>query len=104
MIFASSLKNIFLENVLNNIKIKYYEKNSYSNIINYEINETGYIIFTNSIIQTVDSKKNDKNTFMLYKDQEAKKIHTEAIKDYGAGKKEKVFGPNYIAWHTEEYK
>jgi mannosyltransferase OCH1-like enzyme len=104
MIFASSSKNTFLENILNNIKIKHYEKNIYSNIVDYVTNEVGYIIFTDSIIQTIDSKEIDKNTFMLYTNQEAKKIHTKAIKNYGAGKKEKVFGSNYVAWQTEEYK
>jgi len=104
MIFASSSKSIFLKNVLNNIKIKYYEKNNYSNIIDYVTNEVGYIIFTDSIIQTTDSKEIDKNTFMLYKNQEAKKIHNNAIRHYKAGKAEKVFGPNYIAWQTEEHK
>ena len=104
MIFASSPQNIFLENLLKDIKIKYYQKNVYSNIIDYETNEVGYIIFTNSIIQTVTSEEINKNTFILYKNQEAKKIHNKAIKHYGAGKKEKIFGTNYVAWHTEEYK
>jgi mannosyltransferase OCH1-like enzyme len=104
MIFASNSKNIFLENVLNNIKVKYYEKNIYSNIVDYVTNEVGYIVFTDSITQTIASKEIYENTFMLYKDQEAKKIHNQSIKNYGAGKKEKVFGPNYIAWQTEEYK
>ena len=104
MIFASSSKNTFLENILNNIKIKHYEKNIYSNIIDYVTNEVGYIIFTDSIIQTIDSKEINKNTFMLYKDQEAKKIHNELIYNYRAGKAQKIFGSNYIAWQTEEYK
>jgi mannosyltransferase OCH1-like enzyme len=104
MIFASSLKNIFLENVLNNIKIKHYEKNNYSNIVDYVVNEAGYIIFTDSIIKTANSKEVNKNTFMLYKNKEAKRIHDKAIKHYKAGTKEKIFGSNYIAWQTEEYK
>jgi mannosyltransferase OCH1-like enzyme len=104
MIFASSPQNIFLENILNNIKTKYYEKNSYSNIIDYVTKEVGYIIFTDSIIQTVTSKEINKNTFILYKNEEAKKIHNKAINHYRAGRKEKIFGPNYVAWQTEEYK
>jgi mannosyltransferase OCH1-like enzyme len=104
MIFASSSKNIFLENVLNNIKIKKYEKNIYSNIIDYVTNEAGYIIFTDSIIQTTVSEKINKNTFTLYKNQEAKKIHDKLIYNYRAGKTEKIFGSNYVAWETEEYK
>jgi mannosyltransferase OCH1-like enzyme len=104
MIFACEPNSVFLKNILDNVKIKYYEKNNYENIIDYETKEVGYIIFTNSIIQTTVSKKIDKNSFILYKNKEAKKIHNEAIRHYRAGKKEKVFGPNYIAWHTEEYK
>jgi len=104
MIFASEANSVFLKNIINNIKTKYYEKNSYNNIIDYVTKEVGYIIFTDSIIQTVTSEEINKNTFMLYKNEEAKKIHNEAIKHYRAGKKEKVFGENYIAWQTEEYK
>ena len=104
MIFASKANSVFLKNIINNIKTKYYEKNSYSNIIDYVTKEVGYIIFTDSIIQTVNSEEINKNTFMLYKNEEAKKIHNEAIKHYRAGKAEKIFGSNYVAWQTEEYK
>ena len=104
MIFASKPNSVFLKNIIDNIKIKYYEKNNYKDIIDYETKEVGYILFTKSIMQTILFEKIDKNNFMLYKDQEAKKIHSEAIKHYRAGKAEKVFGPDYIAWQTEEYK
>jgi mannosyltransferase OCH1-like enzyme len=104
MIFAAEPGSIFLKNIINNIKIKYYQKNKYNNIIDYETNEVGYIIFTDSIIQTTYSEEIDVNTFMLYKSEEAKKIHTESIYNYMAGKAEKVFGPNYIAWQAEELK
>lgn len=104
MIFACEPNSIFLKNILDSIKVKYYEKNNYDNIIDYETKEVGYIIFTDSIIQTTVSKKIDKNSFILYKNKEANKIHNEAIRHYRAGTTEKVFGPNYIAWHTEEYK
>jgi len=104
MIFASVSKNIFLENILKDIKNKYYEKNNYSDIIQYEINEVGYVIFTNSLIKTSSIKEINKNSFMLYNGNKAKKIHEVSITHYRAGKKEKVFGPNYIAWQTEEYK
>ena len=104
MIFACEPNSIFLKNIIDNIKIKYYEKNNYDNIVDYETKEVGYIIFTDSIIQTTVSKKIDKNSFILYKNKEANKIHNEAISHYRAGKKEKVFGPNYVAWQTEEYK
>jgi len=104
MIFACEPNSIFLKNIINNIKLKYYEKNNYDNIIDYETKEVGYIIFTDSIIQTTVSEKIDKNSFILYKNEEANKIHNEAVNHYRAGKKEKVFGKNYIAWQTEEYK
>ena len=76
----------------------------YNNIIEYEINEVGYVIFTNSILETIEFKKNSNMDFILYHGEAANKIHTESINHYGAGKKEKVFGKNYIAWQTEEYK
>jgi mannosyltransferase OCH1-like enzyme len=104
MFFVSSSNNIFLKNILNNIKNKYYEKNIYSNIIDYTTNEVGYVIFTNSIQQTIFSKEVDPNSFLLYTDKDAEKLHNELINHYRAGRKEKVFGPNYIAWQTEEYK
>ena len=104
MIFASNSKNIFLETILNNIKIKYYQNNTYKDIVDYEINETGYIVFTNSILEIAKSKKNNSTSFILYNDKVANRIHTESINHYRAGKKEKVFGEKYIAWQTEEYK
>jgi len=104
MIFASEANSVFLKNVINNIKIKHYEKNNYNNIIDYVTNEVGYIIFTDSIIQTIASEKINKNTFTLYKDKEAKRIHNELIYNYRAGRAEKVFGSNYVAWQTEKYK
>ena len=104
MFFASSSNSIFLKNILSNIKTKYYEKNVYSNMVDYATNEVGYIIFTNSIQQTIFSKEVDANSFLLYTDKDAEKLHNELINHYGAGKRDKVFGPNYIAWQTEEYK
>jgi mannosyltransferase OCH1-like enzyme len=104
MIFACEPNSIFLKNIIDNIKVKYCEKNNYDNIIDYETKEVGYIIFTDSIIQTTVSEKIDKNSFILYKNEKANKIHNKAINHYGAGRKEKVFGKNYIAWQTEEYK
>jgi mannosyltransferase OCH1-like enzyme len=104
MIFACEPNSIFLKNIIDNIKVKYYEKNNYDNIIDYETSEVGYIIFTDSIIETASSKEIDKDTFMLYKNQEAKKIHDVFITHYKAGTNAKPFGKNYIAWQTEEYK
>ena len=104
MIFASEPNSVFLKNIINNIKTKYYEKNSYNNIIDYVTKEVGYIIFTDSITQTIDSKEINKNNFALYGDEEAKKIHNESIYHYHAGLPKKIFGPNYSAWQTGEYK
>ena len=104
MIFSSNKHSIFLKNILNNIKIKHYEKNNYDNIISYVTNEVGYIVFTNSILETVKSEKNNNIDFILYHGEIANKIHVKSINHYRAGKKEKVFGENYIAWQTEEYK
>jgi mannosyltransferase OCH1-like enzyme len=104
MIFASEPNSVFLKNIINDIKIKYYQKNNYDNIIDYETKEVGYILFTDSINQTTVSKEIDTNNFILYKNEEAKKIHNDSISHYQAGKKEKVFGAKYIAWQTEDYK
>jgi hypothetical protein len=88
MIFAAEPGSIFLKNIINNIKIKYYQKNKYNNIIDYETNEVGYIIFTDSIIQTTYSEEIDVNTFMLYKNEEAKKIHKD---EYLSNEEEETF-------------
>lgn len=106
MIFASSKKNIFLENILNEIRNIYYfnkENNiTYNNVIDYSIYQTGYITFSNSIFKTI--MFNDIDNFIIYSGKDAEKIHFNSIYNYRAGKAEKVFGPNYIAWQTEEYK
>jgi len=106
MIFASSKKNIFLENILKEIKDIYYtnkiKNTTYDNIIDYSIYQTGYITFSNSIFNTIMFQ--DVDNFIIYSGKDAKKIHRESINHYRAGKKEKVFGPNYVAWQTEEYK
>ena len=106
MIFASAPKNIFLKNLLNDIKDIYYfnQKNNtvYKNVIDYSIYQTGYVTFTRSISKTIESYNLD--NFMIYVNDDAKKIHFDSMHHYRAGKKNKVFGPDYIAWQTEEYK
>jgi hypothetical protein len=106
MIFASSQQNIFLENILKEIKRIYYfnkiNKVEYKNVIDYSIYQTGYVTFSNSIFQTIMS--NDVDNFIIYTGKDSEKIHFESTYNYRAGKAEKVFGPNYIAWQTEEYK
>lgn len=103
MLFAASPKNVFLENILNNVKVKYYQNNTYKNIIDYEINETGYVIFTNSILQTIESKKNKDIDFILYDGELANSIHTKSINHYRAGTKKEIFGNQYIAWQKERF-
>ena len=103
MIFASNSKNIFLKNLLKDIKIKYYQKNVYSNIIDYETNEVGYIIFTQSLKDTSIIQDINKDSFTIYNEDMAKKIHDKSITHYRAGTNAKPFGKNYIAWQTEEY-
>ena len=106
MIFASSKKNIFLENVLKEIKQIYYinkiDNTTYNNVIDYSIYQTGYVTFSNSIFKTIMSYGVD--NFIIYSGKDSKKIHSESIYNYRAGKAEKVFGPGYIAWQTEEHK
>lgn len=98
MIFASTANNIFLENILKDIKEQFYLSNKYNNIIDYEINETGYLIFTKSIINT--SAVNNEG-FMLYTGEYSKMIHNDSIKHYRAGDGN-VFGSNYVAWKNEK--
>ncbi len=100
MIFASSPNNIFLENILKDIKEQFYLNTTYKNIIDYEINEVGYVIFTNSINTTL---KIENNGFMLYSGENAKKIHNDSIDHYRAGNGN-VFGLDYIAWKNKKYK
>jgi len=99
-IFASSAKNIILKNLLSDIKEQFYLKNKYSNVVDYEINETGYVIFTKSINNTFNSGIVDKNNFMLYDKNKSKKIHYDSIEHFYAGNGN-VFGPNYISWKME---
>jgi mannosyltransferase OCH1-like enzyme len=104
MIFASCPKSIFLKNLLEDIKDIYYANKKsnkvYANIIDYSIYQTGYITFTRSISKTIESYHLD--NFMIYTGNDAKKIHFDAIYHHRAGTKNKVFGPDYVAWQTEE--
>jgi len=98
MIFASSPKNIFLKNILNDIKEQFYLNKKYSNVLDYEINEVGYIIFTKSINNTLSVNKEG---FMLYAGEDAKKIHNDSIDHYRAGNGN-IFGSDYVAWKNEK--
>jgi len=98
MIFASCANNIFLENILKDIKEQFYLNNKYNNIVDYEINETGYLIFTKSIINTSIINTDG---FMLYTGEYSKIIHNDSIKHYRAGDGN-IFGSNYVAWKNEK--
>ena len=91
MIFASEPNSIFLKTILKNIKSKNYENNTYKNIIDYTINETGYIIFTNSILETIESKNNNNMNFVLYDGEIANTIHRKSINHYKAGTKKEIY-------------
>jgi mannosyltransferase OCH1-like enzyme len=96
-IFASEPKSIFLENILNDIKDQYYKNIQYSNVIDYEIKETGYIIFTDSINKTL---KNTQDGFVGFVGQDAKIIHHDSIEHYYAGNGG-IFDLSYRSWKTE---
>jgi mannosyltransferase OCH1-like enzyme len=98
MLFASSPNNIFLENILKDIKEQFYLNKEYTNIIDYVINESGYLIFTNSINNTLNIHNDG---FMLYTGNDAKKIHKDSIQHYRAGDGN-VFGLNYVTWKSEK--
>jgi mannosyltransferase OCH1-like enzyme len=97
MIFASEPKNIFLQNILNLIKEEYYKNKIYKGSLDYESNQTGYAIFTKSILQTVSS--GEKN-FTAFLGKDAEKIHYDCIKHYRAGNTD-VFGKKYKQWQKE---
>ena len=98
MIFASSPKSIFLENLLNDIKDQFYLNKKYNSVIDYEINEVGYVIFTKSINNTLNTNKKG---FMLHSKEDAKKIHNDSIDHYRAGNGH-VFGLDYVSWKNEK--
>jgi thiamine pyrophosphate-dependent acetolactate synthase large subunit-like protein len=97
--------SIVNKNLLNDIKDIYYfnQKNNtvYKNVIDYSIYQTGYVTFTRSISKTIESYNLD--NFMIYINDDAKKIHFDSMHHYRAGKGNKVFGPDYIAWQTESH-
>jgi len=96
-IFASEPKSIFLKNILNDIKDQYYKNEKYDNVIDYETKETGYIIFTDSIIKTM---KKTQDGFVEFVGQDAKIIHHESIDHYYAGNGG-IFDSSYKSWKTE---
>jgi mannosyltransferase OCH1-like enzyme len=98
MLFASCPNNIFLQNILKDIKEQFYLNKKYKNIFDYEINEVGYLIFTNSINNTLNIHSDG---FMLYTGEDSKKIHQDSIQHLCAGNGN-VFGSNYVAWKNEK--
>jgi mannosyltransferase OCH1-like enzyme len=98
MIFASGPKNVILKNLLFDIKEKFYKKTPYLNVIDYATNETGYSIFTDSILKTL---KTHTVNFIDLVNKEAEHVHYEATEHYHAGHKP-VFGNSYIKWRHEK--
>lgn len=96
MIFAAEPNNIFLKNILKDIKEQYNLNIMYNNIKEYEAKETGYIIFNDSIIKTLKTKQDG---FVSFTEKQSKIIHEDSIHHYRAGKGG-VF-KNYKAWQTE---
>jgi len=98
-IFASESSSIFLKELLISIKNKYYENITYKSVVDYEINEVGYIIFTNSILKTLEKTKEGVQEFL---GANSYIIHKESIQHYRAGNGS-IFGPAYKAWKTESF-
>ena len=96
-IFASEPKSLFLKDLLDLIKSRYYENRQYNNVIDYEIYEVGYKIFTESIDKTLLIKPNGFEKFL---GKDAEKIHFESIEHAYAGNGN-VFDSNYQSWKTE---
>ena len=96
-IFASEPFSVFLKEILNSIKEKYYQNTEYKNVIDYEVNEVGYIIFTNSILKTLEKNKDGVQEFL---GEDSNIIHTDSIQHYYAGNGN-IFGSNYKSWKTE---
>ena len=96
-IFASEPNSLFLKNLLDLIKNRYYENRQYNNVIEYEIYEVGYKIFTESIKKTLLSKPTG---FVEFVGKDAEKIHFESIDHVRAGNGN-VFDSNYQSWKTE---
>jgi mannosyltransferase OCH1-like enzyme len=96
-IFASEPKNIFLKDLLDLIKNRYYENREYSNVVEYETYEVGYKIFTESINKTLIGKPEG---FVEFLEKDAEKIHFESIDHIRAGNGS-VFDSNYQSWKTE---
>jgi mannosyltransferase OCH1-like enzyme len=96
-IFASEPKSLFLKNLLDLIKNRYYENRQYDNVIDYETYEVGYKIFTESINKTLISKPDG---FVEFLGKDSEKIHFESISHAYAGNGN-IFDSNYQSWKTE---
>ena len=101
--FASSSKNIFLENLLKNINKQYFLNKEYKTYIDYIINEVGYVIFTKSILETIKNV-NDYN-YILHNQEFSKIIHSNFITHYKASNNDNnSFGSDYLSWKKHNLK
>ena len=101
-LFASSFKNIFLKNLLNNIKKQYFLNKEYKTYIEYITNEVGYIIFTKSILETI---KDNSYNYMLYNEKMSKIIYENfIIHYYASNNNNNEFGLNYLSWKKHNLK
>jgi mannosyltransferase OCH1-like enzyme len=100
MIFASQKNNLALKKVLDVVKKRFYENKDYFNIIEYSINNTGYVSFTNGIKEALEENPN-LNIYQII-DEESENLHFNCIKHYRAGDGN-VFGPTYKSWKNEPF-
>lgn len=117
MIFASEPNNIFIKAILNNIYEQFNKKELHNSVIDYETKETGYIIFTKSILELLNmdsgadlsnlesdsynhSLSAKKNNFLCYIGKDSKIIHEKFGRHHKAGFKN-IFGNEYIKWAVD---
>ena len=100
-IFASSKNNLFLNNLLEEIKTQYNLKKEYKNFIKKVTNEIGYIIFTNSILKTEKNNFIDKKSFILTDIDKSKELYNNLITHYYASNNN-IFGSDYLSWKNQK--
>ena len=97
-IFASSPNNSVLKEVLDLIKEQYHKKIEYNDVISYETQETGYVIFSKAITSYLH--KNPSYNVDLLTGEESKNLHIDSIDHYYAGNGG-IFDDSYISWKNE---
>jgi mannosyltransferase OCH1-like enzyme len=97
MIFASEPNNIFLKDILESIKNKYYSKSNYNDLKSYIAEEVGYKIFSKSIENTLIKTKEG---FVEFIGKDAEIIHYDVTDHYHASETN-IFGKNYKKWKKD---